>query len=218
MPFSPTALVPLIQTGSFNLWHYRSADLRADIAAPGYFAPALGQLRAGDVLILQAADAMAVLPLRSNALTGPGVTLDGAVAPVAITRSIAQRFGITQAAAAVVRTIVLAPLLAGIVAGTTIPVQAQVAGPVSQVVVSLLDGAGRLVPPAQTLTVSQGYVTAALPTPPSARAIASASRIPLDPSLSATSRAFSILPDLRLVLSEEGLRLLQENGFAIAQN
>lgn len=218
MPFSPTALVPLIQTGAFNLWHYRSADLRADIAAPGYFAPALGQLRAGDVMILQAADAMAVLPLRSNALTGPGVTLDGAVAPVAIARSVAQRFGITQAAAAVVRTIVLAPLLVGIVAGTSIPVQAQVAGPVSQVVVSLLDGAGRLVPPARTLNVSQGYVTTTLPTPPVGTGYRIRVADPLDASVAATSRPFSILPDLRLVLAEEGQTLVQEDGFVLAQN
>jgi hypothetical protein len=74
------------------------------------------------------------------------------------------------------------------------------------------------VPPAQTLTVSQGYVTAALPTPPVGTGYRIRIEDPLDPSLSATSRAFSILPDLRLVLSEEGLRLLQENGFAIAQN
>ena len=218
MPFSPNALIPLIQSGSFSLWHYRSADLRIEIAAPGYFNAAAGRLRPGDVMILQAADAMAMLPVRSNALTGPGVTLDGAVTPVALTRSVAQIFGITQAAAAVVRTIVLAPLVAGVIAGTAIPVQAQVNGPVSQVVVSLRDGGGRLVPPAQTLTVSQGYVTAALPTPPVGTGYRIRIEDPLDPSLSATSRAFSILPDLRLVLSEEGLRLLQENGFAIAQN
>ena len=218
MPFSPTALIPLFQTASFNLWHYRSTDLRADIAAPGYFNAAAGRLYPGDVMILQAADAMAILPVRSNALTGPGVTLDGAVAPVAISRSVAQRFGIAQAAAAVVRTIVLAPVMAGIVAGTSIPVQARVNGPVSQVVVSLRDGAGRLVPPAQTLHVSQGYVTTTLPTPP----VGSGYRIrvedPLDPSFAATSPAFSILPDLRLVLTEEGLTLVQENGFVFAQN
>ena len=95
MPFSPNALIPLIQSGSFSLWHYRSADLRIEIAAPGYFNAAAGRLRPGDVMILQAADAMAMLPVRSNALTGPGVTLDGAVTPVALTRSVAQIFGIT---------------------------------------------------------------------------------------------------------------------------
>jgi hypothetical protein len=57
-----------------------------------------------------------------------------------------------------------------------------------------------------------------VPTPPVGTGYRIRIEDPLDPSLSATSRAFSILPDLRLVLSEEGLRLLQENGFAIAQN
>ena len=218
MPFNPTALIPLIQTSGFNLWHYRSADLRADITAPGYFNAVASSLRAGDVMILQAADAMAMLPVRSNALTGPGVTLDGAVTPIALSRAVAQRFGITQAASAVVRTIVLSPLLAGIVVGTSIPVQAQVVGPVSQVVVSLRDGAGRLLPPAQLLNVSQGYVTTTLPTP----AVGSGYRIrmedALDATLGATSPAFNILPDLRLVLTEAGLKLVQEDGFVFAQN
>lgn len=218
MPFSPAALLPLIQGSGFSLWHYRSADLRAEIAAPGYFNAAAGRLRAGDVLILQAADAMAMLPVRSNALTGPGVTLDGAVTPVAISRSVAQIFGITQAASAVVRTIVLAPLVAGIVVGTSIPVSAQVAGPVSEVVVSLRDAAGRLVPPARTVAVSQGYATLALPTPPVGTGYRIRVEDPLDAGLAATSRSFSILPDLRLVLAEAGLKLLQEDGFVFAQN
>jgi hypothetical protein len=218
MPFTSNALIPLIQTSGFNLWHYRSPDLRIEITAPGYFNAAATSLRAGDVMILQAADAMAMLPVRSNALTGPGVTLDGAVTPISLTRSISQVFSITQAASAVVRTIILAPLLAGIVAGTSIPVQAQVHGPVSQVMVSLRDSAGRLVPPAQVLNVDQGYVTTALPTPP----VGSGYRIriedALDPTLGATSPSFNILPDLRLVLTEDGLKLLQEDGFVFAQH
>ncbi len=31
MPFIATDLMPLIQTARFNLWHYRSTDLKAAI-------------------------------------------------------------------------------------------------------------------------------------------------------------------------------------------
>ncbi len=217
MPFATHALIPLVQNGGFTMWLYRSDDLRAEVATPGYFNPAAARLRAGDLMILVAGDAMAMLPVRSNALTGPGVTLDGAVAPIALTRAIAQAFSITQAAQAVVRTMVLAPLLAGIVVGTSIPVQAQVNGPVQQVTVTLRNAQGQVIPPAQTLNVSQGHVTTTLPTPPVGSGYRVRVEDPLDPSVAATSPAFNILPDLRLILTEAGLRLAQEDGSILSQ-
>lgn len=217
MPFIDTDLVPLIQTVRFSLWHYRSTDVLTTITAPGYFSPAAARLRAGDLMVMQAADAMTILPLRANAAVGPGVVLDGAVAPIALTRSVAQTFRMVQAAGAVVSTIILAPLVAGVIMGTAIPVSAQVVGPISQVVVSLRDAQGVIIPPVQTVLVEQGYVTTTLPTP----AVGSGYRIRIEDvneTISATSRSFNILPDLRLILDEESSRLLQEDGSALAQN
>lgn len=218
MPFISTDLVPLIQTARFTLWHYRSTDLQSAITTAGYFAPAASRLKAGDALMLQSADAMAILPFRSNAITGPGVVLDGAVAPIALTRSIAQTLRMVQAAGAVVTTIILAPLMAGVIMGSSIPVQAQVVGPISSVVVTLRNAQGQIIPPAQTVLVQQGYVTTTLPTP----AVGNGYRIRiedgLDTGVVATSRSFNILPDLKLVLLEDATRLLQENGAALAQN
>ena len=218
MPFTSVNLVPLMQTPVFSMWHYRSPDLMSAITTPGYFAPAAAMLRAGDLMITQSADAMAMLPIRSNAVTGPGVTLDGAVTPIALTRSIAQTLRMVQAASAVVSTIILATLMAGIIVGTSIPVQAQIVGPISQVVVSLRNAQNQIIPPTQLLNVSQGYVTTTLPTP----AVGNGYRIriedALDTGVVATSRSFNILPDLRLVLIESGVKLLQEDGAAIAQN
>jgi hypothetical protein len=209
--------VPLIQTARFNLWHYRSADLQAAITTAGYFAPAAAMLRAGDLMIVQSTDAMAMLPVRSNATTGPGVTLDGAVTPIALTRSIAQTLRMVQAASAVVSTIILAPLMAGVIIGTSIPVQAQIIGPIQQVVITLRDAQNQIIPPAVTVNVDQGYATATLPTPP----VGSGYRIriedALDTGVVATSRSFNILPDLRLILIEDGAKLLQEDGSAISQ-
>jgi len=217
MPFIASDLVPLIQTARFNLWHYRSTDLQAAITTAGYFAPAAATLRAGDLMIVQSADAMSMLPVRSNAATGPGVVLDGAIAPIALTRSIAQTLRMIQAASAVASTIILAPLMAGIIVGTSIPVQAQVTGPIQQVVITLRNAQNQIIPPAVLANVDQGYVTATLPTP----AVGNGYRIrvedALDTGVVATSRSFNILPDLRLILIEDGVKLLQEDGSAISQ-
>jgi len=218
MPYAPTALVPLVQTAAFSLWHYRSADTRAEITTPGYFSAAISRLRVGDVMIAEAADALAILPVRSNAALGTGINLDGAVAPIALTRTVAQTLRFVQQATTVVTTIILAPLVAGIIAGSSIPVQAQVVGPISQVRVTLRDAQGVLVPPAQIVAVSQGYVNTTLPTPP----VGNGYRIRVEDAgeseVGVTSRSFNILPDLRLMLAENGQRLAQEDGFALAQN
>jgi hypothetical protein len=217
MPFTASDLVPLIQTARFNLWHYRSPDLQAAIITAGYFSPAAAMLRAGDVMIVQSADAMAILPVRSNAITGPGVVLDGAVTPIALTRSIAQTLRMVQSATAVVSTIILAPLMAGIIVGTSIPVQAQVVGPIQQVVITVRNTQNQIIPPALTVNVDQGYVTAALPTPPVGTGYRIRMEDALDTGVVATSRSFNILPDLRLILIEDGAKLLQEDGAAISQ-
>ena len=217
LPFNATSLVLLIQTPPFSLWHYRSADLQSAIVAAGYFGPAAAQLRPGDVMIVQSADSMTILPVRSNALVGPGVALDGAVTPIALTRSVPQTLRMVQVAGAIVSTIILAPLMAGIIIGTSIPVQAQIIGPIQQVVVTLRDAQNQLIPPAQTLNVDQGYITTTLPTP----AIGGGYRIRVEDALEtgvvATSRSFNILPDLRLMLTEDGAILVQEDGAALVQ-
>jgi hypothetical protein len=218
MPFAPSALVPLVQTAGFSLWHYRSADTRAEITAPGYFFPALARLRVGDVMIAEASDALAILPVRSNATIGTGVNLDGAVAPIALTRTVAQTLRFVQQAATVVTTIILAPLVAGIIAGTSIPVQAQVTGPISQVRVILRDAQGAIIPPVQIVDVAQGYVNTTLATPPVGNGYRLRVEDAGESGVGVTSRSFNILPDLRLMLAESGERLAQEDGFALAQN
>jgi hypothetical protein len=168
------------------------------------------------MMVLQTSDAMALLPVRSGPTLGTGVTLDGAVGPINTVRSVAQRFGIGQAAA-VVRTIILAPFAAGIVAGTTIPVSATVLGPVGQVVFSLRDGSGAILPPAQVVPVVGGAASASFPTP----AIGTGYRIRVedaaDPALGVLSRSFNVGPDLKLILTESDGRLLSETGSVLKQ-
>jgi hypothetical protein len=211
VPFSPANLNALVQTSAFALWHYRTADTRAVVAAAGYFPLASG-LKPGDLMVLQAADAMALVPLRSNAVLGTGVTLDGTVGPVSLLRTAAQGFRFGQAASAVVRTILLAPLAAGMIAGGSIPVSAAVTGPIGQVVFSLRDAGGAVIPPVQAVTVQGGVAAASFPAPP----VGSGYRIRVedaaDPAISATSRSFSVAPDARLLLIETGDDLATEAG------
>ena len=215
MPFAASGLTPLIQTNGFSMWRYVTTDLRADVAATGYFSSIAGQFRPGDVMFLQAADAMAMLPLRAGPAFGPGVTLDGAVTPLAAIRSAAQRFSVAQAVGAVVRTIVLVPLAAGFIAGTSIPVSAQVRGPISQVVVSIRNAAGQTVVANQLVTISGGFASTAVTAP----AVGTGYRIrmedALDPGLAATSRSFSVAPPADALLQENGFVILMENGFAL---
>jgi hypothetical protein len=218
MPFIATNLVPLTQANGFTLWHYRSDDLRSVITAAGYFGAVATRFRPGDVMILQASDTLAIISFRSNATTGAGVVLDGAVVPIALTRTAAMPFRMTQAVAAIVRTIVLAPIVAGIIVGGSIPVQAQVNGPISEVIVSLRNASGQILPPTQRIAVSQGFANVAIPAP----AIGTGYRIRVedaaDPEIAATSASFSVLPDFRFVLQQDGARLLQEDGSKLVQD
>ena len=215
MPFAASGLTPLIQTSGFSMWRYVTSDLRADVAAAGYFTPAASQFRAGDIMFLQAADALAMLPLRAGPAFGPGVTLDGAVTPLAALRSAAQDFSIVQAVGAVVRTIVLAPLVAGFIAGSAIPVSAQVQGPISQVVVSVRNASGQTVSAPQIVTVSGGFATTAVTAPPTGSGYRIRMEDAQDPGLAATSRSFSVSPGIDGLQQENGFVILLESGFAL---
>ena len=215
MPFAASGLTPLIQTSGFSMWRYVTPDLRADVAATGYFSAVASQFRPGDIMFLQAADALAMLPLRAGPAFGPGVTLDGAVTPLAAIRSAAQRFSVAQAVGAVVRTIVLAPLAAGFIAGTSIPVSAQVQGPISQVVVSVRNASGQTVGSGQLVTVTGGFVTVAVAAPPQGSGYRIRMEDSLDPGLAAVSRTFSVAPPTEALLQESGFVILMENGYAL---
>jgi hypothetical protein len=217
VPFSSANLTALIQGNNFTLWHYRTTDARSTVTGAGYFALVAANLRPGDLMMLQAADALAMLPIRTGPALGTGVTLDGAVGPLNTVRAAAQSFGFGQVAAAVVRTLILAPFAAGIVAGTSIPVSATVTGPISAVVFSLRDGNGAVVPPVQTIPVTAGAAATSFATP----AVGTGYRIHVedvaDPSIAAFSRSFNVGSDLRLMLQESDGKLMSEGGNVLKQ-
>jgi hypothetical protein len=217
VPFSSANLTALVQGNNFTLWHYRTTDTRSTVTAAGYFTLVAANLRPGDLMMLQAADALAMLPIRTGPALGTGVTLDGAVGPLNTVRAAAQGFGFGQVAAAVVRIIILAPFAAGIVAGTSIPVSATVTGPISAVAFSLRDGNGTLVPPVQTIAVTAGAAATSFATP----AVGTGYRIHVedvaDPAIAAVSRSFNVGTDLKLMLQETDGRLLSESGNILKQ-
>jgi hypothetical protein len=217
LPFTASSFGALIQGDAFTLWHYRTTDTRAVATAAGYFAAVADRLQPGDLLLLQASNSFALLPVRPGAVFGTGVTLDGAVGPFATARSVAQGFSVAQVAAAVVRTIVLAPFAAIVVAGATIPAAASVTGPISQVVFTLRDRDDVVIPPARTVAVVNGQASTSFTAPP----IGTGYRIRVedvaDPSIRVVSPSFTVGPDLRLLLQQDGGLLLLEAGGALKQ-
>jgi hypothetical protein len=221
MPFTASSFSALLQTSSFSLWHYRTADSRATATTAGYFSAVAAQLKAGDLMILQAADALALLPVRVNAGVGTGVTLDGAVGPLAVVRSATQGFSIAQAAAAVVRGLVLAPLTAAVVAGAAIPASATVIGPVASVVFTLRDAAGTVIPPVRTVTVVSGRANTSF----SAPSVGTGYRIRVEDAADSTtfaqSATFSVgaagTATAAALLLESGSGLLTEAGATLVQ-
>jgi hypothetical protein len=212
LPYTPASLTALVQGNSFTLWHYRTTDARAAVGAAGYFDPVFSGLKPGDLMILQASDSYALLPVRVGPALGTGVTLDGAIGPFNTVRSVAQGFSLAQAAAAVVRTIVLAPLASVVVAGASIPVSAAVTGPVGQVVFTLRDANGAVVPPAKMVAVTAGGASASFAAPPVGTGYRVRVEDGADPALGVTSPSFNVGNDLALLLLEDGARLLLERG------
>lgn len=215
MPFNPVSLGALIQGSSFTLWHYRTTDSRAVVAAPGYFDAVAASLKPGDLMVVQTSDALALLPIRLGATLGTGVTLDGAIGPFNTVRSVTQGFSFTQAAAAVVRTIVLAPIAGAIIAGSSIPVSASVTGPITEVVFTLRDANDAILPPARIVAVVNGGASTSFSAPPVGTGYRIRVEDSTDPSIGVTSPSFSVGMDLELVLQESDARLLIEGGGAL---
>lgn len=214
MPFDALGLTALTQANGFSLWHYRTTDTRAAVLAPGYFAPVADRLRAGDVLIVQAADATALVPIRADGTAAAGLTLDSAAAGLALTRSATQVIDLSQAADAVVRSIALAPLPGIVTFGEEVVATATVAGPIASVAFSLLDEDGAAVAPTQAVPVVAGVATASFPPPAPGGGYRIHAADAADPTLFVLSPPFAVALEGRLLL-EQGGRLLAEQGGAL---
>jgi hypothetical protein len=212
MPFIDAALTPLLTGSGFTLWLYRTADTRTTALGAGYFAPAAPRLETGDLILLQASDAVALLPVRSGDIVAAGVTVDTAAAPFRVNRTAAQRFSVRLAASAAAITVVLAPIAAGVVSNGTVAAQARVVGPITEVVFSLRDASGNPVRGPTTAPVSAGAASVTFPSPPVGTGYRMRVEATIDPAAVDTSPAFSVTAPFALLLQSRGSLLLESTG------
>ena len=211
MPFETTALLPLLTQGGFTLWLYRTPDPREQALTAGYFDAAEPHLAWGDVIILQASDAVAMTTVRPGPTVPGGIVLDAAAAPFRTTRAAAQRISVSQAASAVAMTVLLAPLAGGIVSNGMVQAAAAVAGPVAAVRFSIRDAAGATVRGPQPATVTAGTASASLPAPDAGSGYRLRVEAVGAPMVADTSPPFAVSLPYTL-LTQSGGRLLTEAG------
>lgn len=214
MAFASSGLAALTTANGFTLWHYRTDDDRATVLSPGYFAPATHLLQPGDIVIVQASDATALVPIRSGAAAGEGVTVDGSGSVPALLRSATLPFSVALEAMAVPRAIALDALPSPIVVGQAFPVGATITGPIAGVTFFFRDAGGAEVAPPQAAPVAAGRASAVFTAPAAAGGFRILAVETADPSLLVLSPPFAVSPPPRL-LTESGFRLLLEDGAAL---
>lgn len=210
MPFSALGLSALTSANGFTLWHYRTEDLRATVLAPGYFEPAGAQLQPGDIVIVQALDATALVPIRGGTIAGGGVTVDGSGGAPSLLRSASLVADLDLAALADPRAIVLDTIAEVLFEGETLITGADIIGPVAQVTFTLLTSTGAVVGAPQTVPVALGRAGVSLPVPAPGGGYRLRAAETADPTLSRLSPPFAVTFPPKLLL-EAGGRLLTEN-------
>ncbi len=211
MPFLSSGLSALTTANGFTLWHYRTDDDRATVLAPGYFAPASAQLLPGDIVIVQASDATALVPIQSGSLAGGGVTVDGSGGAPALLRSATLLANVTVSATAIARALVLDAPPAPLLPGEAFTAGATVTGPITQVTFFFRTATGTEVAPAQTVPVLAGRAQAGFTAPSPGGGLRVLAVDAADPTHFVLSPPFAVSQPPRL-LAEAGGTLLLESG------
>lgn len=215
MSFLSSGLAALTTANGFTLWHYRTQDSRATVLAAGYFAAAGTLLQPGDIVIVQASDATAMVPIRGGPVAGGGVTVDALGAAPALLRSATLQADIALTATAVPRAIVLdappSPLFEGngFVAGAT------VTGPIAQITFRFRTALGTEVAPPQTVAVAAGRAQAGFTAPAPAGGYRLLAADAADPAHADLSPPFAVTRPPRLLSEASGLLLLESGGAAL---
>lgn len=211
MAFDARNLSPLESAGGFTMWLYTTTDTRAAVLAPGYFASVADKLLPGHLLLLQSADSLSLIPVRSGGAVGNGLVLDASAPPVRITVGAALSMLFSLGAAVQTRTVALDPIPAGLYIGRSFTVAARVTGPVGTLQFSILNAAGNVVSGPISVAVSSGSASVTFNAP----AAGSGYRIrvqdadePLVMQLSATF----VVTEPFVLLTENGDTLLMQDG------
>ncbi|WP_419896378.1 hypothetical protein [Roseomonas sp. USHLN139] len=212
MPFDARGLTALANTDSFTLWLYITTDTRAAVLAPGYFTAAISRLKPGHVILLEAADAIVLMPVLANGNVGNGLVLSATAAPIRINVEVALLFEMTiEAVTAQTRSVALDPLPSGLYVGRVFTAAARTSGPVSSVIFSLLNAAGTAIAGPTTVAVSAGSASIdfTAPSPGSGYRIRVADAA--EPLATQTSSSFVVTEPYAL-LTEAGLSLVGSEG------
>jgi hypothetical protein len=212
MPFDPCGLSALSSTGSFTLWLYVTTDTRAGVLASGYFNSVADRLLPGHMLIVQAADSMNFLPVRSNAGVGNGLVLDASAPPLRLNGYAGLGFSFNiPPIEAVARSVALGAVPSGLYVGRQFTIGATATGPVGTLVFSILNAAGAVIAGPVSAQVASGGASATFtaPDPGSGYRIRVADAA--EPLATQTSPSFVVTEPYAL-LTESGATLTADEG------
>ncbi|MFH5924080.1 hypothetical protein [Roseomonas xinghualingensis] len=211
MSYVVSNLVPLVAADSFTLWLYKTTDSRATVLAPGYFATAASRLLPGHLLVLQAGDASAILPVRAGGAVGNGLVLDATSPPLRLPAAGSLDFSADLAASAAARCLTLGAMPNGVNQGETFSVQASASGAVTTLKFSILNAAGAVVlgPVSATVTAGSASATFTAPSPGSGYRLKVEDEA--DSLVMQISPSFVVLSAFALLI-ESGTNLLLETG------
>ena len=211
MSYIASNLIPIVAADSFTLWLYKTTDTRATVLSAGYFAAAGNRLLSGHMVVLQAADATAIIPVRASAEVGNGLVVDATSSPLRLTGAGSLDLGADLAAAAVARCVNLGPMPSGVNQGETFTVQAAASGATSSVKFSILNAAGAVVVGPTSATVTSGSAIATFTAPVPGNGYRLKVEDAADALVAQISPSFVVLSAFALLI-ESGLCLLAETG------
>ncbi len=211
MAFDARNLSPLESAGGFTMWLYVTSDTRAAVLATGYFSSAADRLLPGHLILLQSADSLSLIPVRSNGAVGNGLVLDASAPPVRLTVASALAMLFSLSATAEARSVALDPVPAGIYVGRTFTVTARTTGPVSTVQFSIINAAGNTIAGPTSASISSGSASVIFNSP----AIGSGYRVKVqdvdEPLAMQLSPSF-VVTEPAALLTENGATLLMQDG------
>lgn len=212
MPFDARNLTPLeASAAGFTMWLYTTTDTRAAVLAPGYFSSVADRLLPGHLILLQSADSLSLIPVRSNGQVGNGLVLDASAPPVRLAARADLDMLFRFVAVVQTRTVSLDAVPAGLYIGRSFTVSARVTGPVTTLVFSILDAAGAIVAGPVSASVAAGSASVTFAAP----AAGSGYRVRVqdadEPLVTQTSSSF-VVTEPFMLLTEAGGTLLLQSG------
>ncbi|MDB5369821.1 MAG: hypothetical protein JWP20_1379 [Roseomonas sp.] len=215
MPFDARNLAPLEAAGGFTIWLYTTTDTRAAVLAPGYFASAADRLLPGHLILLQSADSLSFLPVRSNGTVGNGLVLDASAPPVRITvgAALTMLFGLS-AITVQTRSVALDPVPAGLYIGRSFTVSARVTGLVATLRFSILNAARAVVAGPIQVSALSGSASVVFTAPQAGSGYRVQVQDVDDPLVVQTSSTF-VVTEPYVLLTEAGGTLTMQSGGAL---